>query len=431
MLQCADLIQSSLTSASETIGAQLRILESRELKEQVENSLDAVQTIIACAMHQKRIVDDVLTLSKLDSKLLTVSLIQVDPVQMVQTALKMFDAETHKAQIQVDFVPDKSLQELHVNYALLDPSRLLQILINLVTNSIKFTQDRKERNITVTLGASVERPSEWMNLVDFVPVKSIPADLFISADDGKDIYLYFSVQDTGCGLTLEEKGRLFKKFTQASPKTHVVYGGSGLGLFISRELAEVQGGEIGVRSEADVGSTFVFFVKTRVVAPASPNPTKNRNVGQAPKAAPAKFDLAGYSLLLVEDNVVNQKVLRKQLQKLGCTVHVAGHGGEALDFIRKSNCWRGQEASGQSLSLILMDVEMPVMGGLTATKHIREYQRTGDILYHIPIIAISANARGEQIAEMREAGVDDALSKPFRIAELVPKIGVYIDWRKK
>jgi len=357
MLQCADLILASLTTASEANNNSASDFSHEDLEEQLKISLEAVQTIIACAIHQKRIVDDVLTLSKLDAKLLVISLAKVQPMSVVQTALRMFSAEFQKADIQAECIADDSLHSLRLDCALLDSSRLLQILINLVTNAIKFTRDREEKRMTITIGASVHRPSEWMHSTDFVPVRSIPADLFVTAEDGQDLYLWITVEDTGCGLTPEEKGRLFTRFTQASPKTHGVYGGSGLGLFISRELVEMQCGEIGVRSEPNVGSTFVFFVKTRSIASRTPSPAKQLETGVPRRhSSPVKLDLTGFSILLTEDNLINQKVLGKQLEKLGCVVHVAGNGVEALDFIRVSSCWRGQETSGKALSLILMDV---------------------------------------------------------------------------
>jgi hypothetical protein len=140
------------------------------------------------------------------------------------------------------------------------------VLINLTTNAIKFTTTETKRTINVILSASRTRPSESKNpTVSFFPSRSKHIDDDLGADwgDGDEIYLEFAVQDTGRGLTDEEKKLLFQRFSQASPRTHVQYGGSGLGLFISRELTELQGGEIGVSSEAGKGSTFAFYVRCR------------------------------------------------------------------------------------------------------------------------------------------------------------------------
>lgn len=126
---------------------------------------------------------------------------------------------------------------------------------------------------------------------------------------------------------------------------------------------------------------------------------------------------AAYRVLIVEDNLVNQEVLRRQLNREGCVTHVADNGQQALDFVRSSSStgerWR--------LDLVLMDMEMPVMDGCTATRKIRELERSGELAGHVPIMGISANARPEQVAMMAEAGMDDAIPKPFRVAGLLDR----------
>lgn len=112
-----------------------------------------------------------------------------------------------------------------------------------------------------------------------------------------------------------------------------------------------------------------------------------------------------WHVLIVEDNLVNQRVLALQLRKLGCTVHVANHGQEALDHIKQSKAYRGMEENGHDLSIVLMDLEMPVMDGLTAIRAIRELEIEGKLLLHLPVIAVSANARAEQIATARNSGM--------------------------
>ena len=138
--------------------------------------------------------------------------------------------------------------------------------------------------------------------------------------------------------------------------------------------------------------------------------------------------IAHLSILIVEDNLVNQRVLASQLEKRHCSVSIAGHGRAALDFLTKTKFYRGNEESGEPLSLVLMDIEMPIMGGLECVKEIREMEKSGEIVGHVPVIAVSANARKEQIDTATAAGMDDFITKPFRVSELVPKMLRLAGW---
>lgn len=220
------------------------------------------------------------------------------------------------------------------------------------------------------------------------------------------------------------------------------YGGSGLGLFIARLLSRLQGGEIGVKSETNQGSTFAFYIKIRRAAtphgkdvhttiPEHNLPgTANPNSPISHQASPRPC--SDFTILIVEDNLVNQKVLSKQLRNLGFIVEIANNGQESIDFLKRTIFWNsdGQQAYQEnrplSLTLILMDIEMPIMSGTEATREIRSLTATGQLRAHVPIIAITANARSEQIAQARESGMDDVVSKPFRIAELIEKIEGFV-----
>jgi signal transduction histidine kinase len=468
ILQCSDEISTSLIAYK---AANPESRSEEQLVEILEGSIDASQTIALCAQHQKRenqtflklsmiitntiqgIVDDILTLSKLDSALLAVTPVDVYPVEVVQRALKMFEGELETNDISMQFQIEQSYLDLQVGRVKLDPSRLLQVLINLTTNAIKFSAGAEKRTIVVTIGASSERPSGTESGVTYFPSRSKTKDM--TTDDaewgtGDNIFLLFAVADTGRGLDEQEKVLLFQRFRQASPRTHVQYGGSGLGLFISRELTELQGGEIGVASERGVGSTFAFYVRARKVRNdpedatvankmstlrrnssnsavvmdtrrGSSGKSASRSSGNEPihrKRSPntsveiARVDSPGPSLdfgktkvLIVEDNLVNQKVLQKQLKNVGFLVEVANHGGEALDILRTSRFWNGNERNGNDLAVVLMDLEMPIMDGLTATMKIRELETAGTIVKHVPIIAVTANARLEQIETAMSAGM--------------------------
>lgn len=202
----------------------------------------------------------------------------------------------------------------------------------------------------------------------------------------------------------------------------------------------MHGGAIGFASKAGVGSTFAFYVKSRksvlrpnfnrkesdaavslsIRAQETILSSRSRNeMDELPKASTLANDIPNKDLhvLIVEDNLVNQRVLAKQLQNTGMQVTVANHGGEALDYLRTTK-YCVSDGSGKPLALILMDWEMPVMDGLTCVRRIRELQKEGVVRAHVPVIAVTANVRSEQVEVALKAGMDDVISKPFRIPEL-------------
>lgn len=504
----------------------------------LDQTLDSAQTIAQCAQHMRHIVDDILTISKLDSGLLVITPVDAQPVSIVKHAVKMFESEARAANVNLSFVMDQSYRELGVDWVSLDPTRVLQVLINLLTNAIKFTRlETMTRNITIVLAASAVEPVSLPGGVKFIDTKLVGENHHLEQDwkQGNTTFIQFSVSDTGRGLTPEQTTSLFQRFSQASPRTHVHYGGSGLGLFISRRLTELQGGSIGLTSEYKKGSTFSFYIKARRVKPTmlrkgslpdifpedirhrsqkpslnqprdpppvspevahennqswrrehiTPNPSPPPAVVEPPSAAtvprpatapatsnpgletlglPPPLDFAELKrtksipetlhVLVVEDNLVNQRVLAKQLRNLGCIVSVANHGRESLDFLPRTTRWNHDAYSARSasrrsstqvdgdatslltmpsgngattdapieLSLILMDWEMPIMNGLTAVAKIRELENEGLLVGRVPVIGVTANVRQQQIETAMQAGMDDVVGKPFRVAELLARM---------
>lgn len=223
----------------------------------------------------------------------------------------------------------------------------------------------------------------------------------------------------------------------ASPRTEVDYGGSGLGLFISKKLSELHGGGIGLASEPGRGSTFAFYVLVQRLI--MPNPLSNFDIKQHnevdrnaallehrtiellvnPRPSPPVLTTdvpvavppptvalhRKLAILVVEDNLVNQRVLCKQLRNLGHIVHAANHGKEALSFLEKTRHWGANVDTGEPLDIILLDTEMPVMDGLTCARHIRDSERQGLVRGHVPIISVTANARSQQVEIARAAGM--------------------------
>ncbi|KAH9896271.1 aerobic respiration control sensor protein arcB [Xylariomycetidae sp. FL2044] len=445
ILQCADDIISTLEARRHTNTTLTRA--------DLEGCLEAAHTISLCVQHQKSIVDDILTVSKLDANLLVITPTASQPIQLVQRAARIFEPEMRAKDIKMVCEMEPTLKEMSVNWVNLDPSRVLQVLINLVTNAIKFTDKAPERRITISVGASRNPPQPVEPEFAFIPTKC-PNPTVVKGDDwgtGEIIHIYFKVRDTGCGLTKDEIKVLFERFSQASPRTHVQYGGSGLGLFISRQMAELHGGQIGVASQASKGSVFGFFITARRSENQGTSEGDEshsfergvKNISLEPRT-PQRQDLASPNLvagllaskarpalvpgeteiLVVEDNLVNQKVLVKQLKKVGFGVSAVNDGIEALAFLEGTAFCRPKE--GRRLSVVLMDLEMPRMDGLSCVREIRNMESRGLVRGHVPVIAVTANVRDEQIASARASGMDDVVSKPFKIADLMAKIATLL-----
>jgi CheY-like chemotaxis protein len=414
----------------------------------ITECVEAARNIALCVQHQKSIVDDILTISKLDSNLLLITPTPTQPAVAVQRVMSMFYPECQAKGIEFCFKPHVSLERYNIDWVLLDPTRLSQITVNLITNAIKFTQHSPKRSILVHLSASLDHP-EMYKCFEYVPTRGSPVDV-TSAEEwgsGQLLYLHVDVEDTGCGLTAEEKALLFEKFAQASPRTHAHYGGSGLGLFISRRLTELHGGQIGVSSEAGFGSTFSFFLQCKRFVSNSCHPAllnQHSNISQStehddssnsivvatesePDFSTTKVDILSPSypdqlhILIVEDNLLNQRVLAKQLIRAGSVISTANNGLFALEHLTKSSFYTSN-TNGLPLSIILMDWEMPDMDGLTCCKKIREMEKSGELNAHVPILGVTANVRPEQVATAKESGMDDLLSKPFRVHQLLDKI---------
>ncbi|KAK7743514.1 hypothetical protein SLS53_004048 [Cytospora paraplurivora] len=434
LCQCADEIVGSIFAYRKT---ESEIPE--RLSTMLDTCLEAANTISLCANHQKTIVDDVLTLSRLDSRMIEVTPTITRPLEVVEKSLKMFEAELISKNIKADFRVDKSYEDMGVQLAKLDPARLQQILINLLSNAIKFTQKQEKRSIVITLAASTDVTQAQVGGLEYFQGETgATEDITERAEwgDGEKFNLHISVEDTGPGLTDEERAILFQRFRQASPRTHVEYGGSGLGLFISRMLTELQGGQIGVISTPGVGSTFAFYVKSRkAVEPQVASPPAQKDGAEILLSQPT-IDPSTVYVLVVEDNEVNQKVLGRLLRRCGFKAHLANHGGEAIEKLQRSVHWNHDAAAAEgydpvvmgddeatiNVSIILMDLEMPVMDGFSCARKIRELERQGVLMGRVPIIAVTAYLRPEQTGEARASGMDLIVSKPFRAHDLTPRI---------
>jgi signal transduction histidine kinase/CheY-like chemotaxis protein len=432
---------SAIMHSADTISASFSDVQAKAyatkipeaILEVLRDNVTSANIVLDCAKHQKRIIDDVLTLGRIESTLLSVTPSPVQPCKLVDSIMAMFEAELRSNKIMTSVIAEHSIKELNIRYLNLDPSRVTQIFMNLLTNAIKFVKGESHRNIEVRYGASLASPRYTNGII--TPSAAFSKDLHW-APKGKNavdvtnntewgtaevIYLTFSLKDTGIGMDDDEISKIFERFRQANIKTHETYGGSRLGLYISKELTEKMAGEIGVMSHPGEGSRFVFYIKTRRAEdphkdlPASTNPVLAiKDLALSPyRSIITSAKAEKLRVLLVEDNLINQRVLQKHLAKSGCEVDVANHGIEALDIL-------GMKAT--KFDVILMDMQMPVMDGLTCTVEIRKLEHAGQLEGRLPIIAVTANVRQEQIDSAMSAGADRLMQKPFKAADLIQLI---------
>ena len=231
-----------------------------------ESSESHVLTLGRCSLG---IIDDVLILSRLESDMLSITPVPAQPRSVIEHTIRMFDGEAAMAQTTVELMEDPSYRKLDVDFVLCDTSRLMQVLINLISNALKFTAKQSTRKIRLLYGAHWKRPPPVQTIyghLEWYREKDAQPDTTKSKFEGNrdaPLYLWFCVEDTGPGVRETEKDLLFQRFSQASKKTHITYGGSGLGLYICRELVQRQGGKIGMTSRHGEGSAFAFYVETR------------------------------------------------------------------------------------------------------------------------------------------------------------------------
>ncbi|MEF3697908.1 ATP-binding protein [Desulfolutivibrio sp.] len=358
------------TPLNAVLGLADLLLASRLEPEQV----DYLETIRDSARHLLTVVGDILDLSKIEARRMDLEHIDFDLSGVLRSTVKTFGTMAAKKGLWLNLDLPPSVPR-HLRG---DPNRLRQIIINLVGNALKFTESGG-----VTIRVAHAEPA--------TPDK---------------VVLRFEVTDTGIGLPHQQSATLFNKFRQADASTARKYGGTGLGLAISRQLVELMGGGIEVASAPNKGSTFRF---TAVFAPGRPTP---KAVGAAP--APAPIDRAPTAsapayILLAEDNPVNVKLAGAHLQKLGYRLSVAQSGIQALEALAR-----------ERFDLVLMDVEMPGMDGVTASGIIRTGGPAGHPVLDpdVPIVAVTAHASPEVRRRCLEAGMDEYMTKPINFAEL-------------
>lgn len=315
-----------------------------------------------CAGSLLRIINDILDFSKMEAGKLTIEKVNFDLKELVEETIKAHCLWAGEKGLRLNYIISDNVP----SYLLGDPSRLRQILNNLINNAIKFTEDG---SVTLSIEGSWKTPME--------------------------IELTFIVKDTGMGISSTRMDKLFKSFSQLDSSFTRKFGGTGLGLVISKQLVKMMGGEIWIESEKGKGSTFFFTIVFGV--------GKNlpKNIYNMPIVYHATEPV---NILLAEDDRVNQLVIEKMLKKQNHKVDIANNGREVLEKIRETE-----------YDLILMDIQMPEMDGIEAMKEIRNREENGK---HVPIIALTAFALKGDRERFMAMGMDDYIAKPVRIEVL-------------
>ncbi len=323
-----------------------------------------LDTVYTAGTNLLAILNDILDLSKIDAGKLEIETIPFSLGSLMEEAGRTFSLQAKQKDLHFECAPDPGTPDSWMG----DPGRLRQVLLNLLGNAMKFTEQG-----SVTARA-------WAN--------------------GPE--LRFEVKDSGIGIPAEKQGQIFEAFSQVDGSITRRFGGTGLGLAICSRLVREMGGRIGVTSHEGEGSAFVFTVRAE---------QKAGVVKMSPVAAP-RARTARLRILVAEDNEINQTVVMRMLERAGHEVVMAQNGQEAVDL-----CVDGR------FDMILMDVQMPVLDGFEATARIRETEKTKGI--HTPVLALTANAMAGDRERCLLAGMDGYISKPVSRDVLLDRIGEF------
>ncbi len=320
------------------------------------------------------IINDVLDFNKIESRKVVFEQIEFDMLRLIDSIQYSMESTAKLKGIQFEVVCKSKLDRFLIG----DPSRLTQVLNNLISNAIKFTEKGYVKLLVEVL-----------------------------EETDSDISLHFVVEDTGIGIAEDKQVHIFEMFTQASTDTTRKFGGTGLGLAISQKLINMQGSTIQLKSSLGEGAVFSFelkFGKGALVGVGKPS----RRIIEAKDSL-----LKGTHILVVEDNVINVMVVKKFLQRWGVKITRAADGLEALELLKK-----------QSFELILMDIHMPNMDGYTAAKAIRKMK--GNYYKKVPIVALTASALTDDRQKVFDSGMNDIVVKPFIPHELYETLKKYL-----
>ncbi|WP_264658708.1 PAS domain S-box protein [Azospirillum canadense] len=350
----------------------LSLLDYEDLKPDHRDKLTVARQSAESLLH---ILDDILDFSKLEAGRIEVELETCDPGYIAESVVQVLRPRAAEKGLDLTCRMQPSVPAAVVT----DPTRLRQILYNLVGNAIKFTES------------------------GHVAVRARRAKQL----DGRRVLLEFEVEDTGIGITPGAAKTLFQRFTQADSSITRRFGGTGLGLAICKDLCTLLGGTIRVDSAPGRGSVFIFSIGCDIGDPAAiHSAAAAEDPGKAPEPLPT------LRILAVDDNPVNRNVVEAMLVRQGHTVTLAGNGLEAVDAVMR-----------QGFDVVLMDVQMPEMDGLTATRRIRQLPEPQS---RTPVVALTAHASEAAWKECAEAGMNAFATKPIRLPQLFSAISAAV-----
>ena len=327
------------------------------------------------------IINDILDFSKIEAGKLELETIPFNIGEIVTNLTSILGFKAEEKDLQLHCHIDSQLPPLLIG----DSLRLSQILINLGNNAIKFTESG-EINIS--------------------------AELLV--ENQNTVILRFSVVDTGIGMTAEQQGKLFQSFSQADSSMTRKYGGTGLGLVICKKLIELMNGQIWCESHLGVGSAFYFTIcLCKPIPERRLEPSSDQSLMEVADLQETIASLQGAKILLVEDNEINQELIQDLLIYHGLRVELANNGQEALDRLEQ-----------ETFDGILMDIQMPIMNGYTATAQIRQQER----YQYLPIIAMTANALHSDYRKALTVGMNAHIIKPIKVKELFETLAHWVKW---
>jgi PAS domain S-box-containing protein len=361
------------TPMNAIIGLTELLLEE-ELKMPI---LENIRSIKYSADNLLVIINDILDFSKIEAGKVTFEHIDFDIRNSLEELRKTFEPRTNEKGLTFEISADKNVPEIIKG----DPFRLNQILFNLVGNAIKFTSQGK-----------------------------ISVHTSIIKESSNTIFLNFDITDSGIGIPLSQQSKIFESFTQANTDITRIYGGSGLGLAITKNLVQLQNGNIHMISKEGVGTTFSVSIPYAI--------GEYKNIADKHKKSIELANLSDLNILLVEDNLMNQFVAKQFFKKWENDLIIANHGNDALSILKER----------ADIDLVLLDLQMPEISGFEVAAIIRAGE-TGVINPSVPIIALSADAFIETRRKVIEAGMNDYVTKPFKSEELYNKVIKYT--RKK